>query len=108
MRRSKHVEPSINFGIINSITKLHLVVISTESSTLHGSMNIKFRIMSRVTLSKEMLDQYMPCYVAISNLRVQRIVRHYTGEFPKLRSMENKTQSDKEININTLRTVRVI
>ena len=38
---SKHVEPSINFGIINSITKLHLVGISTESSTMHGSMNIK-------------------------------------------------------------------
>jgi len=31
--RSKHVEPSKNFGIINSITKLHLVGISTESST---------------------------------------------------------------------------
>ena len=30
MCRSKHVEPSINFGIINSITKLHLVGISTE------------------------------------------------------------------------------
>jgi len=29
--RSKHVEPSINFGIINSITKLYLVGISTES-----------------------------------------------------------------------------
>ena len=29
--RSKHVEPSINFGIINSITKLHLVGIATES-----------------------------------------------------------------------------
>jgi hypothetical protein len=29
--RSKHVEPSINFGIINSIIKLHLVGISTES-----------------------------------------------------------------------------
>jgi len=28
--RSKHVEPSINFGIINSITKLHIVGISTE------------------------------------------------------------------------------
>jgi hypothetical protein len=27
---SKHVEPSLNFGIINSITKLHLVGISTE------------------------------------------------------------------------------
>jgi hypothetical protein len=27
---SKHVEPSINFGIINYITNLHLVVISTE------------------------------------------------------------------------------
>ena len=30
MCRSKHVEPSINFGIINSITKLQLVGISTE------------------------------------------------------------------------------
>jgi hypothetical protein len=29
--RSKHVEPSINFGITNSITKLRLVGISTES-----------------------------------------------------------------------------
>jgi hypothetical protein len=28
--RSKHVEPSENFGIINSITKPHLVGISTE------------------------------------------------------------------------------
>ena len=41
MCRSKHVEPSINFGIINSITKLHLDGISTESSTMHESMNIK-------------------------------------------------------------------
>ena len=39
---SKHVEPSKNFGIINSITKLHLVGISTELSTMHGSMNVKF------------------------------------------------------------------
>jgi len=39
--RSKHVEPSINPGIINSITKLHLVGISTESSTMHGFMNIR-------------------------------------------------------------------
>jgi len=31
MCRSKHVEPWINFGKINSITKLHLVGISTES-----------------------------------------------------------------------------
>jgi hypothetical protein len=28
--RSKHVEPSVNFGMISSITKLHLVGISTE------------------------------------------------------------------------------
>jgi hypothetical protein len=34
--------PNLNFGIINSITKLHLVGISTESSPMHGSMNIKF------------------------------------------------------------------
>jgi hypothetical protein len=38
--RSKHVEPLVNFGIINSITKLHLVGISTESFTMYGSMNI--------------------------------------------------------------------
>ena len=44
MCRSKHVEPSINFGIINSITKLHLVGISTESSTMHGSVNIKLPV----------------------------------------------------------------
>jgi hypothetical protein len=29
--RLKHVEPLINFGVINSVTKLHLVGISTES-----------------------------------------------------------------------------
>ena len=29
--RSKHVEPSINFGIINSITRCILLVISTDS-----------------------------------------------------------------------------
>jgi len=39
-----HVESSINFEIINSITKLHLVGISIESPTMHGSMNIKLRI----------------------------------------------------------------
>ena len=27
---SKHVEPSINFGMTNSITKLHLVGVSIE------------------------------------------------------------------------------
>jgi len=31
--RSKHIQPSINFGIVNSITKLHLVGISTEYYT---------------------------------------------------------------------------
>jgi len=31
----------MNFGIINSITELHLVGISTEQFTMHGSMNIK-------------------------------------------------------------------
>jgi hypothetical protein len=32
MFHSKHIEPSKSFGIINSITKLHLVGISTESN----------------------------------------------------------------------------
>jgi hypothetical protein len=31
MHGSMNIKPSINFGIINSITKLHLVGISTES-----------------------------------------------------------------------------
>ena len=50
--RAPHVEPSINFGIINSITKLHLVGISTESSTMHESMNIKFtdEVLSKKTV----------------------------------------------------------
>ena len=52
MCRWKHVEPTINFGIINSITKLHLVGISTESSTMHGSMNVKF-------------EKNMYCYVHV-------------------------------------------
>jgi len=34
--------PKLNFVIINSITKLHLVGISTESSTMHGSMHMNF------------------------------------------------------------------
>ena len=34
MCRSKHVEPSVNFGIVNSITKLHLVGISTKLQSL--------------------------------------------------------------------------
>jgi len=34
----KHVEPSINFGIINSITKLHLVGISTDVSVVFHCM----------------------------------------------------------------------
>jgi len=32
--RSKHVEPLKNFEIVNSITKLHIVGISTEWITL--------------------------------------------------------------------------
>jgi len=35
--RSKHVEPLKNFGVINSITKLHLVGISIEKySNIHN------------------------------------------------------------------------
>jgi hypothetical protein len=54
--RSKHVEPSINVGIINSITKPHLVGISTESSTIHGSKIIKFIIPSQLYMFREMFS----------------------------------------------------
>jgi hypothetical protein len=33
--RSKHVEPSINFGIINSITRCNLLVVSTDSQFIY-------------------------------------------------------------------------
>jgi hypothetical protein len=39
--RSKHVDPSKNFGIINSITSFILLVFLLSHTTLHGSMNIK-------------------------------------------------------------------
>jgi len=39
--RSKHVEPSLNFGIINSITSCILLVLLLSRTTMHGSMNIK-------------------------------------------------------------------
>jgi len=64
--RSKHVEPSINFGIINSITKLHLVGISTESSsTMHGSMNIK-----NMTVVKQKLVSDLAVHGRATNMSV--------------------------------------
>jgi hypothetical protein len=57
--RSKHVEPSVNFGIINSITKLHLVGISTELSTMHRSVNIKSSVF--LTTSSHNDDMYCEC-----------------------------------------------
>jgi hypothetical protein len=40
-RCSKHVEPSVNFGIINSIRGCILMFLLSHI-TMHGSMNIKF------------------------------------------------------------------
>jgi len=42
--RSKHVEPSVNFGIINSITKLHLVGISTAFSEYLDSRKTNIKV----------------------------------------------------------------
>jgi len=39
--RSKHVDPSKNFGIINSITKLHLVGISAEHTYKHLKNSVR-------------------------------------------------------------------
>ena len=41
MCRSKHVEPSVNSGIINSITSCILLVFLLSHTKMHGSMNIK-------------------------------------------------------------------
>ena len=45
MCRSKHVEPSINFEIINSITSCILLVFLLSHTTMPGSMNIKFNLL---------------------------------------------------------------
>jgi hypothetical protein len=71
--RSKHVEPSISFGIINSITKLHLVGISTESSTMHRSMNIKFWSVL-MALASRVLSELLVCFVTF-----RTCVRHSDG-----------------------------
>jgi len=51
-------------GIINSITKLHLVGISTESSTMHGSMNIKYMA---VFIRLHLYWKRFPVFVLIFN-----------------------------------------
>jgi hypothetical protein len=75
--RSKHVETSIDFGIINSITKLHLVGISTESSTMHESMNIKHVVkvlgnLSLITHYQLLASEESVKHKAISHVRGSR------------------------------------
>jgi hypothetical protein len=74
-----------NFEIINSITKLHLVCISTEQSTMHGSMSIK----NRVLLYKLLVTNAVNCcqetkgslplknYICISKYIILQII-HFT------------------------------
>jgi hypothetical protein len=51
--RSKHAEPSINFGIINSITKLHLVGISTEKTeNVHKQANVQCNMQHKSVTEK--------------------------------------------------------
>jgi hypothetical protein len=61
--RSKHVEPSINFGIINFITSCILSVFLLSHTTMHRSMNIKFEVvyfwMMKVTV--ELISQAEQC-----------------------------------------------
>jgi hypothetical protein len=86
--RSKHVEPLINFGIINSITKLHLVGISTESSTIHGSMNMPHTLIIWSVLNDKPFLKYelSACtiyfqFISIINLYIFRagllLIRRY-------------------------------
>jgi hypothetical protein len=43
--RSKHVEPLINFGIINSNTSCILLVFLLSHTAMHGSMDIKVKVL---------------------------------------------------------------
>jgi hypothetical protein len=42
--RSKYVEPSINFGIINSITRLHLIVLGCKGRAGRGRAVLRYEI----------------------------------------------------------------
>ena len=62
MCRSKHVEPSVNFGIINSITKLHLVGISTYSPDILSvdQFTLHFRSVHKIARSGYELRHVRP------------------------------------------------
>jgi hypothetical protein len=67
--RSKHVEPSINFGIINSITNLHLVGISIESLN-YRTLQVK-------------LSHLAPLEFGLNNTARQMCVPHITANAVK-------------------------
>jgi hypothetical protein len=49
--RSKHVKPSINFGIINSITSCILLVFLLSHTTMHESMNTNWYVLLSALLT---------------------------------------------------------
>jgi hypothetical protein len=74
--RSKHVEPSINFGIIISITRLHPVwLFLLIHTTMHGSMNIK-RVCANVVFSGVERRPYSRVEATIPNTQALRLSRN--------------------------------
>ena len=85
----KHVEPLMNGGIINSVTRLHLCwLFLLNHTTMHGSMNIKFMGCFEIFLITERLD----CCVPVSGygerssplivlITIERVVRIYGVHF---------------------------
>jgi len=59
--RSKHVEPSVHFGIINSITSCILLVFLLSHTTMYGSMNIKFMIITLQVGNRHPADSTQIC-----------------------------------------------
>jgi hypothetical protein len=76
--RSKHVEPSVNLGIINSITSRILLVFLLSHTTMHGSMNISFQNSGTHNYSKSMLKLYDVIIVWWNSIITQIFVSLFT------------------------------
>ena len=87
--RSKHVGPSINFRIINSVTSCILLVFLLSLTTMHGSMNI----ISIYCFSTEWLRERAPMlrYSTLPVLFHLKTMRQTTATKPRtIRCVDTK------------------
>jgi len=103
--RSKHVELSINFGIINSITKPHLVGISTEYFSYNKltldpySFFLKVKL-SRVSNKNKMAALSMKCLYAAPGRGVNRNLNIRGNLINKCTLLEHRTEPEVPVHLS--------